>query len=122
MNLTEPYHTLTKTLPLPAHSQPYPLISLPSRLIISSYHIKSYLSSPQILAPCSAQNPTKPSRSYNDALFPTHLLDNPRPHLVHGFDQSRVPKLGSERRENLEVEQPLCGRGALFFNRSSMIR
>lgn len=53
--------------------------------------------------------------SYNDTLFPTHLLDDPRPHLVHGFDQSRVPELGSERREDLEVEQPLCGRGALFF-------
>ena len=53
--------------------------------------------------------------SYNDTLLPTHLLDDPRPHLVHGFDQSRVPELGSERREDLEVEQPLGGRGALFF-------
>lgn len=58
--------------------------------------------------------PNRP-RSYNDTLLPTHFLDDPRPHLVHGFDQSRVPQLGSERREDLEVEQPLRGRRALFF-------
>lgn len=67
--MTEPYHKLSKTLPLSAHSQLCTRCNPHTRLIISSYHIISYLASPHILARCSAPEPHQTVRYHTTTHF-----------------------------------------------------